>query len=104
MDNTGEQRSILDDHPEWLAEFEAAARRLPATRLKYAFVRTYKPVLDDARYRSFESMAEYRRWCEENLPPWLGYGRVYPADEGDQLKATGVLRAGSKYLTESIDG
>ena len=44
--------------------------------MKYAFIRTYKPVLDDARYRSFETMAEYRKWCEENLPKWLGYGRL----------------------------
>lgn len=76
MDKVGEQSSLLDEHPEWLAEFEAAARRPLPMRLKYAFVRTYKPVLDDARYRSFESMEEYRRWCEENLPSWLGYGRV----------------------------
>lgn len=59
-----------------LAEFEAAARRPLAQRFRYSFVRTYKPVLDDARYRSFESMEAYRRWCEENLPDWLGYGRV----------------------------
>ena len=61
--------------PDWLAEFEAAARRPLATRLRYAFIRTYKPVLDDAPYRAFDSMADYRRWCEENLPAWLGYGR-----------------------------
>jgi hypothetical protein len=61
---------------DWLAEFEAAARRSLAQRFRYAFVRTYKPVLDDARYRSFESLAEYRSWCEQNLPAWLGYGRV----------------------------
>lgn len=61
---------------EWLAEFEAARRRPLALRFKYGFVKTYKPVLDDAPYRSFESTAEYRRWCEENLPRWLGYGRV----------------------------
>ena len=61
---------------EWLAEFEAAARRPLEQRLKYAFIKTYKPVLDDAKYRSFESTAEYRKWCEENLPDWLGYGRV----------------------------
>ena len=60
---------------EWEAEFEAAARRPLETRLRYAFIRTYKPVLDDAPYRSFDSTAEYRRWCEENLPGWLGYGR-----------------------------
>jgi hypothetical protein len=60
---------------EWLAEFEAAARRPLETRMKYAFIKTYKPVLDDATYRSFDTMEEYRRWCEENLPDWLGYGR-----------------------------
>jgi hypothetical protein len=59
---------------EWIAEFEAAARRPLALRWRYAFIRTYKPVLDDARYRSFDSTAEYRRWCSENLPEWLGYG------------------------------
>lgn len=62
--------------PEWLAEFEAAARRSLEMRFRYAFIKTYKPVLDDASYRSFESMEAYRRWCEENLPDWLGYGRV----------------------------
>ncbi len=61
---------------EWLAEFEAAARRPLEQRWKYALIKTYKPVMDDAEYRSFESMEEYRRWCEENLPDWLGYGRV----------------------------
>ena len=61
---------------EWLAEFEAAARRPLETRFRYAFIRTYKPVLDDASYRSFETMADYRRWCNENLPDWLGYGSV----------------------------
>jgi hypothetical protein len=61
---------------EWLEEFEAAARRPLATRWRYAFIHTYKPVLDDASYRSFNSTKEYRQWCEENLPDWLGYGRV----------------------------
>ncbi len=61
---------------EWLEEFEAAARRPLAQRLRYAFIKTYKPVLDDAAYRSFETMEEYRRWCERELASWLGYGRV----------------------------
>ena len=66
----------LDIPREWLDEFEAAARRPLATRMKYAFIKTYKPVLDDASYRSFDTMEQYRRWCEENLPDWLGYGRI----------------------------
>jgi hypothetical protein len=59
--------------PELLAEFEANARRPLKTRMRYAFIRTYKPVLDDAPYRSFDTMEEYRRWCNDKLPEWLGY-------------------------------
>jgi hypothetical protein len=71
----------MDDRPsaetvrEWIRDFEAAARRTAEERMRYAFIHTYKPVLDDARYRSFETMADYRRWCERELPSWLGYGR-----------------------------
>ena len=61
---------------EWLAEFEAAAQCSLRTRFRYAFIKTYKPVLDDAPFRAFDTMESYRRWCEENLPDWLGYGRV----------------------------
>jgi hypothetical protein len=61
---------------EWLDEFEAAAKRPLKTRLDYSFIKTYKPVMDDAEFRSFDTMEDYRRWCEENLPRWLGYARV----------------------------
>jgi hypothetical protein len=62
--------------PEWLEEFEAAGRRPLKTRFRYAFIHTYKPVLDDEPFRAFDSMEDYRRWCEANLPDWLGYGRI----------------------------
>ena len=61
---------------EWLAEFEAAARRPLATAFRYALIHTYKPALDDAPFRAFDTAAGDRRWCEEHLPDWLGYGRV----------------------------
>ncbi len=61
---------------EWLAEFEAAARRPLEHRFRYSFIKTYKPVMDDAPYRTFDTMEDYRKWCEENLPDWLGYGRI----------------------------
>lgn len=44
-------------------------------RLRSAFIKTYEPVMDDAPYRVFDTTGDYRRWCEENLPSWLGYGR-----------------------------
>ena len=55
---------------------EQCRRQLERTveqRLKYGFFRNYKPVLDDAPYRVFETMAEYRQWADENLPKYLGY-------------------------------
>lgn len=64
------------ERAEWEAEFEAAARRPLPLRMRYAFIHTYKPVLDDAPYRSFDTLAEYREWCEKHLPSWLGYGRT----------------------------
>jgi len=47
-----------------------------ALRIKYGFNRVHKPVLDDAPWRSFNSTAEYRAWCEANLPEYLGYQRA----------------------------
>jgi hypothetical protein len=61
---------------EWLDEFEAAAKRPLAVRIHYAFIKTYRPVLDDEPFRAFDTMEDYRRWCEAALPDWLGYGRV----------------------------
>jgi hypothetical protein len=75
----GERESpapAVEINPESRADFDAAASRPLSLRLRYAFIKTYKPVMDDADYRSFESTADYRKWCEENLPSWLGYGRV----------------------------
>jgi len=63
-----------------LEEFESEARRPLKTRLDYSFIKSYRPVMDDASFRSFDTMEDYRRWCDENLPRWLGYSRV-PPDE-----------------------
>ncbi|MCG8586036.1 MAG: hypothetical protein MI757_15115 [Pirellulales bacterium] len=68
--------STLAIPDDWLAEFEAARQRPLAQRFRYAFIRTYKPVLDDADFRAFDTTADYRRWCNDHLPDWLGYGSV----------------------------
>ena len=67
---------VAAERRAWIEEFAAAARRPLAVRLCYAFLKTYKPVLDDVSYRSFDRMADYRQWCDTELPSWLGYGRV----------------------------
>ena len=75
MAESVEKPEIQIDPADW-EDFEAAARRPLEQHLRNSFIKTYKPGMDDAGYRSFESMEEYRRWCEENLPEWLGYGQV----------------------------
>ncbi len=59
--------------PQNLADFEAARGR-PLSQRMGMFFRTYKPVMDDTPFRAFDSTADYRRWCNENMPPWFGYG------------------------------
>ena len=61
---------------EWIADFKAASHRSLEERWNYSFIHTYKPVLDDAPFRSFDSTKEYQQWCENNLPSWLGYGKT----------------------------
>ena len=63
----------LDIPEEWLQDFEAARRTLEE-RFRYSFIKTYRPVLDAAKFRAFDMTADYRKWCEENLPSWLGFG------------------------------
>jgi hypothetical protein len=65
---------VAEPNRNW-KEFEAMAKRPLSQRIRYGFIKTYRPVLDDAPYRSFETMQEYRDWCQENRPEWLGFGR-----------------------------
>ena len=71
---------MIHDEEQAQEEFREQCRRQMArplaSRLKYGFNRVHKPVLDDAPWRSFNSMAEYRAWCEANLPDYLGYKRA----------------------------
>lgn len=65
---------------EALEQFREQCRRQMdrplATRIRYGFCRTYKPVLDDAPWRAFDTMTAYRAWCEAELPEYLGYRRA----------------------------
>jgi hypothetical protein len=63
-----------EQNSDW-KDFEAAAKRPLELHIRNSFIHTYKPVLDDLKCRSFDTLEAYRRWCEENLPEWLGYSR-----------------------------
>jgi hypothetical protein len=64
---------LQDEDRAWREQCRRQMTRPMKLRERYGFVSTYKPVLDDAPYRVFSSTAEYRRWCDENLPRYLGY-------------------------------
>ena len=60
---------------EWRDRCRRQLDRTLKERMDYGFVRTYKPVLDDAPSRVFDTMAEYRKWCKNKLLHYLGYSR-----------------------------
>lgn len=66
----------VNERPLLEAEFAHALKRSVRERLRRGVVHTYKPVIDDAPYRIFQTMQDYARWCERRLPPWLGYGKT----------------------------
>lgn len=71
-------RKDIEADEQWRDQCRRQMERPLAVRIKYGFNQVYKPVLDDAPWRSFPTTAEYRRWCAENLPEYLGLG---PASE-----------------------
>ena len=71
-----------DEIEDFRNQCERNLRRSVAERMRYGFNYVYKPVLDDAPWRSFESMEEYRRWCRETLPKYLGYGEPDAFQQG----------------------
>jgi len=66
---------MMDDElNDFRRQCERNLQRTVAERMRYGFCYVYKPVMDDAPWRSFDSTAAYRKWCRENLPEYLGYG------------------------------
>ena len=61
------------DEELWREQCRRQMARPLALRERYGFVSVYRPVMDDAPYRIFNTMADYRKWCDENLPAYLGY-------------------------------
>ncbi len=63
---------------QWRDQCRRQMERPLALRLKYGFSYVHKPVLDDAPWRTFATTAEYRRWCADNLPEYLGFKPASP--------------------------
>jgi len=52
-------------------------RRPVELRIKYGFCRRIKPPLNEVPGRVFDTMEDYRAWCEANLPDYLGFNRPH---------------------------
>jgi hypothetical protein len=57
----------------WREQCRRGVEQDVVTRIKYGFCHVHKPILDDEPYRAFRTFAEYRAWCEKELPAYLGY-------------------------------
>jgi len=69
-------RDPNEDEAAWREQCRNQLNRDVMTRIKYGFCHVHKPVLDDAPMRAFATMAEYRHWCDRELPAYLGYQLV----------------------------
>jgi len=65
----------LDEEEQQKLDFQDGLFRSVEERIRLGFIPMRLPVIDAAPYRIFDTMEEYRKWADENLPKWLGYYR-----------------------------
>lgn len=73
---TGPLNAVPPEDRGWVDFRDQCRRQMQRpldARIQYGFCRMYKPVLDDAPWRVFDTMADYRAWCAANLPAYLGF-------------------------------
>jgi hypothetical protein len=58
---------------EWKDQCRRNLDRDTFHHIKYGFAKTFKPVMDEAPFRVFDTMQEYREWCDSHLPLYLGF-------------------------------
>ena len=58
-----------------MLDFRDGLSRTVAERVRLGLVLMKLPILNDAPYRIFDTMEEYRLWAERHLPPYLGFLR-----------------------------
>jgi len=66
----------LSEQEQLELDFQDSLSRSVEERIRLGFVSIKLPVIDDAPYRTFDKMREYRKWASKNLPKWLGYYTV----------------------------
>lgn len=69
---TMDSKAEVDD---FRRQCERQLARPLADRIRFGFFRNANPVRDTNANRSFDSMGEYRRFCERSYPAYFGYAR-----------------------------
>jgi hypothetical protein len=46
-----------------------------SARIRFGFFRNPNPVRDSSRNLAFQSMSQYRKFCEDSYPAYFGYAR-----------------------------
>lgn len=57
---------------EKIDRFEASLKKSPKQRIIEGFIYNPQPILNDIPYRSWGKMEDYKLWCKNNLPKYLG--------------------------------
>lgn len=63
----------LTEEERWKLDFLDCLSRTVYERIELGFMPMKLPVIDEERYRIFDTMEEYRTWVNRNIPSWLGY-------------------------------
>jgi hypothetical protein len=85
------------EHREWVEEFDAAARRPLRTRLRYAFIHTYKPVLDDARYARSTAWPNIARGAPRTCRPGWAMAPRFEYAQAEEVRDA-FARDAVRYL------
>ncbi len=70
------RRSTASERADFIRQCERQLKRTLDERIRFGFFRNPDPVRDANVNRSFATMADYRRFCEENYPRYYGYRRT----------------------------
>ena len=63
----------LNEEEQFKFDFADGLSRSVNERIELGFIIMKLPVIDDEDYRVFDTMEEYHRWANNNIPDWLGY-------------------------------
>ncbi|ODS34525.1 MAG: hypothetical protein SCARUB_00260 [Candidatus Scalindua rubra] len=63
----------LSEEEQFKLDFTDGLSRSVYERIELGFITMKLPVIDDESYRIFDTMEEYHKWANENIPNWLGY-------------------------------